>query len=88
MPTIDLQLDGDNCWPDLTRLRKAGALKDLMGNETSLSIAVLPGGTEGGEVSVTFRVNAPDGQVILFETTWYLLHAAVRTIEATYGKPR
>lgn len=88
MPQLDLKFDGDNCWPDLEKLRADGKLIDCMGNETSLEIAVLQGGMASGEASVTIRINGPDGQVVLTETSWRLFHLAARAIEAKIGRPR
>lgn len=87
MPNLDLHLDGDGCWPDLPELRQQGRLIDYSGNETSVSVALLRNGTSGGHHSVTFRVNAPDGKVVLFELTWRLLYTAVKAMVVRVGIP-
>ncbi len=76
---LDLQLDGDNCWPEL---KETGFI------EGSLSgIAGLPHGTVEGRPSVTVRIELPDGQTVLAETTLRLFLAAARALLARYGNP-
>ncbi len=76
---LDLQLDGDNCWLEL---KEKGYI------EASLSgIAGLPHGTVEGRPSVTVRIELPDGQTVLAETTLRLFLAAARALLARYGNP-
>jgi hypothetical protein len=82
MPTLNLFLDGDNCWPDLHT-------KELihLGNDAPpIGLAVLPGGMLSGRTSVSFRIDLPDGRVVIAETSFALLDTAVRTIKARYGE--
>lgn len=88
MTSLSIHLDGDGCWPDVAELRERGRLIDAMGSGTSVEVAVLTRGTTGGRESITFRVNLEDGRVLLFETTWRLLHTTARAIEGRYGEPR
>jgi hypothetical protein len=83
---IDLTLDGDGCWPDLMEPAMKGRVKNLMNTE-AIAMAVLSDGTPDGKPNVSFRINASDGNVYLFQTTWGRLHLAVRAIEARYGPP-
>ncbi len=74
---LDLQLDGDNCWPEL---KEKGYI------EASLSgIAGLPHGTVEGRPSVTVRIELPDGQTVLAETTLRLFLRAAEALRARYG---
>jgi hypothetical protein len=82
MPAIDLKLDGDNAWPDLRDKPIIHVLPD-----TVWRIAVIPYGMVSGKVSVALRLDLPDGQVIIAETSLALLSAAVRSIWARYGDP-
>lgn len=60
MTAIDIQLDGDNCWPELTRLRADG----LLDTGELVGVALLPDGevTDGftGQIkrvpTVTLRI--------------------------------
>lgn len=76
MIPFDVQLNGDNCWPELkekgfTEARFAG-------------VALLPGGTKQGRPTVTARFELPDGSVILGETTARLFCTAARMIMAKH----
>lgn len=84
---LPIHLDGDGCWPDVTKLREEGRLIDLMGSDTGpvLELAALPAGTVSGKASVTVRVNLPDGRVVLTEVTLRLLKLAVDAIATRYG---
>jgi len=66
-------MNGDNCWPDL---KTKGFVE---GNW--IGIARLPKGTTSGNSTVTIRVELPDGQTILAQTTLRLLSNAVRAFE-------
>jgi len=76
---LDLQLEGDNCWPELKE-------KGFIEGEVS-GIAGLPHGTVEGRPSVTVRIELPDGQTVLAETTLRLFLAAARALLARYGNP-
>lgn len=78
---LELEVEGDGAWPDLD-LRKVIHL-----SETTIGIAVLPGGTSGGRESVAFRFELPNGKVVIAETTWRLLGSACAAIAARYGWP-
>lgn len=81
METVHIILDGDDCWPDLQKIPYINA----MGSETKVGIACLPGGMASGACSVTFRIDAPTGETLLFETSLRLLKRAVEAFEARYG---
>jgi hypothetical protein len=80
---IDLTLDGDGAWPDLSLQRD----QTIHLAETTIGLAVLTGGMTSGRESVAFRLDLPDGKHVVAETSWRLLAAAARTIAARYGWP-
>ena len=84
MPVLRIILDGDNAWPDLKDNKNVIA---AMGEGAQISITALAGGMASGNTSVTFRVDCPDGQIVLFETSLALLKAAVGAFIAKYGEP-
>lgn len=78
MPGINLQLDGDNCWPELRG--KIGT--DAVIEANDLAIAFLPHGMTSGEPSLTLRIDLPDGRVVLTQTSLQIFTSAVRAFEA------
>jgi hypothetical protein len=80
MTAIDLQLEGDGCWPDLVRMAAEGRLIDGMAG-LSIGLALLADGTARGRPSVTLRVDLPDGRAVLTRTTLTLLTQAVRAMQ-------
>jgi len=75
---LQVSLYGDNCWP---------GLKDRPFTEGTLTgIARLPAGMGSGRSTVTVRIELPDGQTVLAQTSLALLSNAVlafNTAEAT-----
>jgi hypothetical protein len=87
VPSIDLHLSGDRCWPDLPGLFASGQVVDLMGpSAPPLGMALLPGGMQSGKSSVTFRIELPDGRTLLTETSLALLESAVRAMRIRSGE--
>lgn len=74
MMSLEVHIEGDKCWPDL--MGKKGQPAFIQG--CFIGIARLPGGTVSGKSSVTVRIELPDGQVVLAETTLVLLANAVK----------
>lgn len=72
MPALDVIMNGDNCWPDLRK----GFIEGRW-----VGIARLPNGTVQGNPTVTVRIELPDGQTVLAETTLALLSQAIRAFE-------
>lgn len=66
-------LNGENCWPEL---KEKGFIE---GDWTG--IARLPKGTASGKSTVTIRIELPDGQTVLAQTSLLLLVNAVRAFE-------
>jgi len=72
MEKLGIFINGDNCWPDLKMLEHKTVREKLSG------IARIPGGMASGKSSVTFRVDLPDGGVVLAQTSMDLfLYAAM-----------
>jgi hypothetical protein len=81
MTTIDLNLDGDNAWPDL-------ALRDDLIHITgSIGMTALDGGMSSGRASVAMRIDLPDGRPVVVETSLRVLVAACRAMLARYPDP-
>lgn len=72
MTYLDVHIDGDGAWPDLI---------DDQGNKNFtegqlVGVARITNGTTGGSSSVTFRIELPDGRIILAQTTFSLIYQA------------
>lgn len=77
MPALDINLDGDNAWPDLRgKERKIIHLA----NEATIKLVALEGGMASGKPSVCFRLDLPDGRVVLAETSARLFVMAAAAI--------
>ena len=80
MPTLNVHLEGDNIWPDLVSARVIH-----LGNDAPpIGIAVLADGMSGGKPSVSIRVDLPNGQIVIAETSARLFCTAARMIMAKY----
>jgi hypothetical protein len=75
MPTINLHLVADDCWPDL-------AVKTVIRPEEPIEMALLQGGMVSGASAVAIRLNLPDGRVVVTETSLALLVTCVRAMVA------
>lgn len=72
--SLQIMLQGDGCWPDLKELDAQGKLTHVKG---TMQVARLSGGMGSGKDSVAFRIDLPDGSVVVSETSMKLfLHAA------------
>lgn len=78
MPSLQIHLDGDGCWPDLASLKAAGKLE---WDNVPVEIALLKGGMQSGKASVAMRFNFPDGRVFICETSADLFVTAGKSIE-------
>jgi hypothetical protein len=83
MPVLSIRLEGDKAWPDL----KDRKVINAMGEDASVEITALANGMKSGNTSVAFRVDAPTGEVVIFETSLLLLKTAVEAFIARYGEP-
>jgi hypothetical protein len=77
---LEINMEGDNAWPDLELLMKRGEV--AVGMMTHITI--LPNGMESGKPSVAIRGKCDDQEVVL-ETSWNLLYSAAKAFEARYG---
>lgn len=72
MPALNVVVNGDNCWPELANKFIEGEL---------VALARLPHGTASGKPVVIVRIELPDGQTVLAQTTLALFSQAVRAFE-------
>lgn len=80
MTSIDLHLDGDNCWPEI---RDAFLVAELTG------IALLPDasvvdtftGQQKKKPALTLRIELPDGQTALAMVKVEMLEMALRAVK-------
>jgi hypothetical protein len=82
--SIDIQLDGDNCWPDLDAKADAGqvSVAELVG------VALLPDaivtnmltGAERRVPAVTLRLHLPDGRIVLAQLKVEMLETLARAM--------
>jgi hypothetical protein len=79
MPSIDLRLDQDGCWPDIGVKQQAGLLRI---SEAPIGMALLTEGTRQGRPSVSLRIDLPGGELVLVQTSFRALFVAIRAMEA------
>lgn len=75
-PLIRLEMDADGAWTDM-------AGKKVM-RTTGLRMGVLPHGMQSGAPSVAIRIDLPDGQIVIAETSLALLVTTVNSIRARF----
>lgn len=80
MIELDIVLNGDGCWPELSD-------RDVAKGER-VAMAALGAGMVSGAPSVTIRIDLPDGRVVLAATSLKLLLTAADAFRARYGDPR
>ncbi len=81
MPSLDFNLNGDNCWPDL----REKEVIELMGDDAPpIGVALLDNGMTSGRPSITLRLDLPDGRVVMTETSARLFCTAARMIMAKH----
>jgi hypothetical protein len=76
---LNIILDGDNCWPEL---REKGWIEGKL-----VAVAALVNGTVEGNPTVTLRIELPDGQTVLAQTTLRLFNGAARAFRGRFGEP-
>ena len=81
MLPLTIHLDGDNCWSDLK-----DKLDDVIHvTSDNMEIAALKGGMASGKPSVCIRINLPDGQVVIAETSMMLFLLAASSFLEKYN---
>lgn len=75
-----INLQGDRAWPDLA----GKPVVHLGGGAPPIKAVVLDGGMVSGRPSVAIRLELPDGQTVIAETSARLFCAAARAIQARY----
>jgi hypothetical protein len=81
MVPLDVIMNGENCWPELYENGQPKfTVADLV------AVARLPHATSSGKSSVTFRIELPDGQTVLAQTTLALLTQAVTLFNTIEGR--
>lgn len=80
MVAMSINLNGDNAWPDLKNNPNLINVPEA----TPIAVAVLDGGMASGRPSVAFRIDLPDGKIILFQTSARLYCSLAKTIEAKH----
>jgi hypothetical protein len=83
---IVVKLDGDGAWPDLADKISKGDLIHLA-EGSKIEISALPGGMNSGLPSVAIRIDLPNGQTALIETSWKVFGVAAAVIAGRYGWP-
>jgi hypothetical protein len=76
-PEIDLNLHGDGAWPDLA----PGTYKD---GGFRIGVVRLRGGMASGKDSLAIRLESPDGDVMVAQTSvaaWLVVADALRAAE-------
>lgn len=81
-PALGIKLNGDGAWPDL-----AGRMGDVIhvGNDGTFEMSGLRNGMSSGAPSVCFRLDLPDGKVVLAETSWRLFELAYKAFLGKFG---
>lgn len=83
---INVILDGDGAWPDLTEKIAAGEFIHI-GDGSKIEISTLDGGMQSGAPSLALRIDLPDGRTVIIETSWRVFGVAAAAIAGRYGWP-
>lgn len=75
MPAIKMILDGDRAWPELQGV-------DFHHVTETMQIALLKKGMQSGKSSVAIRLDLPNGEVVVAETSLALFVSTARAFEA------
>lgn len=80
MIVMNINFNGDNAWPEI----RDKTIIHLGTGAPPIQVAVLDGGLRSGRPSVAIRIDLPDGQHVIAETTARLFCTAARAIMAKY----
>jgi hypothetical protein len=83
---INVILDGDGAWPDLAEKIGSGRVVHLA-EGSQIGICALPGGMASGRPSIAIRIDLPNGQTAVIETSWVVFGTAAAAIAGRYGWP-
>lgn len=78
---LHIKLDEDPAWPDLAEQRERII---HLAEGTVIEVAALAGGMQSGRTSLALRIDLPDGQVVIAETSLRLFLNAARVLQAKY----
>jgi len=78
--TLKVTLDGEGAAKDLAEI------ENWQGGEIE-EIIWLDNATAEGLPAVFLRISCSDGSVVVAQTTWRLLHNAIKAAEVRYGEP-
>lgn len=86
MTSIDIKLDGDGCWPDLTAKQETGK---VVWNARLAAVSLLPDGEVSDGITgaikrvpiVTIRFELPDGTTALAQAKLDMLESIVRAFK-------
>lgn len=73
---MTINFEGDGAWPDLKG-------KEII-NVEHIKVTVLEMGMASGRPSVAFRLDLPDGRVVIAQTSARLFLQSAKLIEARY----
>jgi hypothetical protein len=78
MPVLNIKLDGEGCWPDLS-----GKGPDQVIDVASpIDIALAPRGMMSGKASIAIRLDLPDGRTVIAQTSFELFEACARAFRS------
>lgn len=80
MIPMTINLNGDGAWPDLGEK----PFIHLGNGAPPIRVIVLDRGMTSGRPSVALRLDLPDGQTVVAETSARLFVTAARAVEARY----
>jgi len=87
--SLHVILAGDGAWPDLIGKKEEGKLQWFRSvpNEPTVQLAIagLEAGMVSGAPSVALRIDLPDENVVVIETSMKSLILAAKMFEARYG---
>lgn len=82
MTGFDLKLEGDGAWEDLKEDRE----RIIHIPNALIGLACLEGGMTSGKPSLAFRIDLPNGKVVIAETSWNAWRAANAALSARLGE--
>lgn len=81
MLAMDIKLDGDGIWSDLEDGKRPIHRVD----DGVLRICTLKGGMQGGNPSVAIRLDLPNGETVVAQTSVRLWQQAAAAMRGRYG---